>query len=92
MALKITNQNGVFVAVGPINAATSKSFQNHLNILIEKYKKVTINIDDVNQIDTNGLSVLKEFYLRGLRYNRDFSIVGYGCKEIHNEFKLEEAL
>ena len=37
MALEITNQNGVFVAVGPINAATSESFRKHLNSIINKY-------------------------------------------------------
>ena len=92
MALNVTDQNGTFAASGPINATTSESFRNHLNNIIEKYRNMTINIDGVNQIDAAGLSVLKEFYLRGFRYNRDFSIVGYGCKEIYNEFKFEEAL
>lgn len=90
MVLKITEQNFVFVVEGPINAITSESFQNQLNIIMDNYKKVTINIDKVNQIDGIGLSVLREFYLNGLRYNRDFSIVGFGCKEIYDEFKFED--
>ena len=90
MALKIIEQNGIFIAEGSINSATSEFFQNHFNDIIDKYKKVTINIDKVNQIDRIGLSVLRKFYINGLRYNRDFSIVGFGCKEIYDEFKFEE--
>ena len=88
MALKITEENFVFVVEGPINAITTESFQNQLNIIMDNYKKVTINIDKVNEIDANGLSILREFYLNGLRYNRDYSIVGYSCKAIYDQFKF----
>lgn len=92
MALTLRDQDGVFVAAGSINKATSESFQLHLNTIFDQYKSVTINIDEVNQIDANGLSVLKEFYLIGLRYNRNFFIIGNGCKEIYDEFKFDAAV
>ena len=91
MALRITEDNGIFEAAGPLNASTSESFRNHLERIAAKYKKVTINIDKVDYIDASGLSLLREFYLNGLRYNRDFSIIGYGCKEIYEQFKFEKA-
>ena len=92
MALIVTDQNGIFTVSGSINSTTSESFRNHLDTIINSYKNVTINIDNVNQIDANGLSVLREFYLDGLRYNRDFFIIGNGCKEIYDEFKFEKAV
>lgn len=89
MVLKITEQNGFFLVDGPINATTSESLKNYLNIIIDNYKRVTINIDKVNQIDKKGLSVLRELYLNDLNYNRGFSIVGCGSKEIYDDFKFE---
>jgi len=90
MALKITEQNSIFVIEGSINSATAKSFQNHLNILINHYSEVTINIDKVNNIDEHGLSILREFHLNALRFKRGFWIIGNGCKEIYDEFKFEK--
>ncbi len=92
MILKITDQNVIFMMEGPINTATSESLKTYLNSITDKYKRVTINIDKVSKIDIKGLSVLRDFYLKGLRYNRDFSIVGYGCKEIYDDFKFDEAV
>ena len=92
MALKITDQNGLFIIEGSINSVTSKHFENHLEEIINKNNKVTINIDKVNQIDSIGLSILKHFYNSCLRnYNKAFFIVGNGCKEIYDDFKIEES-
>jgi len=51
------------VVVGQINTTTLEPFPFHLNCIIDKNGKMTINIDQVNQIDANGVSVLREFYL-----------------------------
>ena len=51
MALKITEQNGIFKAEGSINSATSGSFHNQLNIIMEIYKKMTTNKNKVSQFE-----------------------------------------
>jgi anti-anti-sigma regulatory factor len=91
MALKITDQNGIFILEGSINSATSELLQNHLNIIMEKNKKVTVNIDLVNHIDINGILVLKGFYQNTLKDKRDFSIIGYTSEEIFKGDNFENA-
>ncbi len=54
------------------------------------YVNVTINIGKVNEIDLNGLSVLKQFHRQSNKNTNDFFIVGYGCKEIYDDFKYDQ--
>jgi anti-anti-sigma regulatory factor len=44
MALKITDQNGVFMIEASINTTTSESFRDHFKSIIDQNKKVIINI------------------------------------------------
>ncbi|OIQ30362.1 MAG: hypothetical protein BM564_03055 [Bacteroidetes bacterium MedPE-SWsnd-G2] len=91
MALKITEKNGIFMVEGAINTATSKYFESHIWAIINKYNNVTINIDNVNYIDSNGLSILRNVYLSCLmKYNIAFYIVGNGCKEIYDDFRFNK--
>lgn len=91
MALRIEEKNGVFFLDGIINSDTSQAFKNHMDFIMETYGNVTINIDKVNEIDLNGLSVLKQFYTQSNRNAKDFFIVGYCCKEIYNDFKYDQS-
>lgn len=91
MALRIEEKNGVFFIDGIINSDTSQAFKNHMDFIMETYGNVTINIDKVNEIDLNGLSVLKQFYTHSNRNAKDFFIVGYGCKEIYDDFKYDQS-
>jgi len=87
MSLKITKNKGVFHLNGNINSETSNSLQTHLEFLISLDKIITINIDNVTEIDANGLLVLKNFYYSAIRKNKTFWITGVGCKEIYDEMK-----
>jgi len=88
MALQIIEKNGIFLLNGPINNKTSKSFKSHMDILINELEDITINIDKVNEIDEAGLMLLRQYHSKSLMDNKDFSIIGYGCKEIYQDFKL----
>ncbi len=86
MALKITEQNGTFLVEGIINATTAMNFQNHLEAILNTYGALTIDIEKVTGIDTNGMNALRALYSNALIYNRPFYVVGAGCKEIHDDF------
>ena len=88
MALQINLRNGVCMIEGSINTTTAKMFKSHVKALMDKIGNVTINIDNVKEIDVTGLSVLREFYLNHKNSKGAFSITGNGCKEIYHDFKI----
>jgi len=49
--------------------------------------KVVINIDAVNQIDSEGLTTLNILIKTADKKNKVLLIVGKGCKEIYDHFK-----
>ncbi|MBO6605720.1 STAS domain-containing protein [Psychroserpens sp.] len=91
MALRIEEKNDVFFLDGILNSDTSQVFKKHMDFIMETNGYVTINIDKLNEIDLNGLSVLKQFYRQSNKNAKDFFIVGYGCKEIYGEFKYDQS-
>ena len=88
MALKIKEKNGEFLVEGVINATTAKYFQNHCESLLKTCGELTINIEKIIAIDTNGLAAMKALFENASTYNRRFFITGTGCKEIYDEFKF----
>ena len=86
MALKIKENNGTFFIKGVINTSSVKQFKNHLEFLILYTKGLTINIDGVSYIDDNGMKVLRDLYTTAIISNKAFVIVGYGSKEVFQDF------
>lgn len=91
MALKIKQQGNFFLVEGTINSSTVKQFKNHLEFLMLYTKSLTINIDAVNSIDTNGVKALKDLFSTALTYNKKFSIIGHGSKDIYDDFQFNYA-
>ncbi len=91
MPLKITEQNGTFLVDGMINAITAKDFQKHFEFILSSHGELTIDIENVKEIDVNGMSALKAIYTSAFTYNKKFFIVGYGCIEIYDDFSHTDA-
>lgn len=91
MALKIKENNETFFITGSINATTVKQFKNHIEFLMLYTEGVTINIDNVDFIDKNGMNALRDLYKTSLICNKDFFVVGNGCKEIFQDFESKFA-
>ncbi|GAA3612105.1 STAS domain-containing protein [Flavivirga amylovorans] len=91
MALKITNQDGTFLIEGTINTSTALNFQNHLESILNVYETLTIDIENVTEIDASGMNALRALYSNALIYNRPFYIIGTGCKEIYDDFMFTNA-
>lgn len=91
MALTIKHENNTFLVVGTINVLTVKQFKNHLEFLLSYNKILTINIDGVTEIDSNGMRALRDLQTTALIKKKVFSIVGFGCKEIYDDFQLINA-
>ncbi|NMH88733.1 STAS domain-containing protein [Flavivirga algicola] len=91
MALKITEQNGTFLIEGTINTTTAMNFQNHLEAILNRRNMLTIDIENVTEIDASGMKALRALYGNALIYNRPFYIIGTGCKEIYDDFTFTDA-
>ena len=91
MALQILENNGTFDLEGSLNTTTSRSFIIHFEHIINTVKDVTVNIDKVNAIDASGVEALKTLIAIALRTNNKFSVTGYGCKDIYNDYKSDMA-
>ena len=86
MALQILEHNGTFHLQGNLNATTSRSFIIHLEHRIETVKDVTVNIDKVTEIDSNGVAAFKTLFASALKQHKGFFVTGNGCKDIYEEF------
>ncbi len=86
MSLNISEKNGTFYLNGNINTTTSRFFIIQIEHSIQKYRNVVINIDNVNEIDRDGLAAINTLRAIALRNHKVFSILGYGCKEIYDHF------
>lgn len=91
MALQILEENGTFQLHGSLTTTTTKSFISHFEHIITTMKKVTVNIDKVDAIDTNGVDALKTLMHFALRSNHMFSIIGNGCKDIYEDYNMSFA-
>lgn len=86
MALQISQEKGNFYLNGKLNSTTSRFFIIYFEHNLEQNKSVTINIENVNEISKDGLEAISTLTAIALRNNKLFSVTGYGCKEIYDDF------
>ena len=84
MAFQILKMDKVFYVNGQINRETSRSFIIQIEHKIERHKKVVININNVNEIDKEGLKAIKTLIGIALKKGKVFSVVGIGCKDVYD--------
>ena len=88
MSLTIINNENVFHMSGPLNTQTADAFKNHASFFLQNEEELTINIDQVNEIDQYGLKKLNELYLEARNSHKEFFITGNGCREVMEDFKF----
>ena len=88
MALKITERKGIFIVEGTLNGTTALSFKNHIEAVMMNLEDLVINIEDVTEIDVNGLKALRSIYADTITHDIKFYVVGTGCKEVYDDLYL----
>lgn len=86
MALTISRNNNTFTVEGKITAGTASNFRAHFNLLLNSLKGITIDISKVTEIDRNGVDAFKSVYKNSKSWNKPFSIIGFGSKDIYYAF------
>jgi hypothetical protein len=86
MSLEILKNNEKFYLHGKLNTTTLNYFTTYFESNLQEIHKVTLNIDNVIEIDEDALNEIKELARITLLKEKKFSIVGVGCKEIYEHF------
>ena len=87
MALTITEKHGVFLIEGSINASTAKHFIDHCEAILDANGELTIHIENVKEIDANGIRAIEVLYKSALSQNRGFMIIGNINRDLYEELR-----
>mgnify|MGYP000035324952 CR=1 FL=1 len=87
MSLQILECNGTLYLKGILNLTNTSPLITHIERVFKNTKEVTINIDQVREIDRSGVTAFKTIYSSAQKENKQFSIIGHGCKDIYEEFR-----
>lgn len=90
MALQILECNGTFYLKGALNVTTSHPLIHHFEHVLKSSQEVTINIDQIQEMDRSGVDAFKTIHMNAQKNNKQFSITGYGCRDIYDEFRYEQ--
>lgn len=91
MDLRITSYNNFFKLKGLLNKSTVSFLNEELEDALYKYKKLTISIEGLDDVDRYGIKALADLHAQSVKKNIQLSIVGYGCKKLFDHFKSCEA-
>lgn len=91
MDLKISNCNNFFKIKGILNRNSLAIFQNEFKNIFEKVNDLTISIQDIESMDRHGVNAFVALHNEAIEKNKNLSIIGFGCKDLYNHFKAENA-
>jgi len=91
MNLTITHYNNFFKVTGILNRQSVALFQKEFENVFEKLQAVTISIEGLESIDREGVNALAKLHNESLVSNKQLSIIGFGCKDLYDHFKSDDA-
>jgi len=83
MSLKITKNEKIFEVEGPINGSTASFFKTHFVITLNSLSELTIDVDNVTEIDQSGMKAFRSIFDMALLWNKPLVLVGERRKEIY---------
>lgn len=91
MNLSITHYNSFFKVTGILNRQSVGIFQKEFQGIFERLQAVTISIEGLQGIDKDGVSALAKLHNESITQNKQLSIIGFGCKDLYDHFKTNDA-
>ncbi|SHJ62899.1 STAS domain-containing protein [Aquimarina spongiae] len=86
MALKITQNQGIYQVKGSIVAENVNSLRRHCEQLLFSTEKVILCLDKVKRIDASGVHVLNSLFKNAMKENKIFYIIGRQNEQVKNAF------
>jgi anti-anti-sigma regulatory factor len=87
MDLKITACNNFFKLKGVLNKNNISIFKKEIYDAIDAHQKLTISVDALEAIDSNAVESFRSAYFYAKSLQKEFIIVGVGCKELYDHFQ-----
>ncbi|OIQ20345.1 hypothetical protein [Lacinutrix sp. MedPE-SW] len=88
MAFTITQQDNTVYLEGSLNTSSLKNFITHFSFILNSYKNVTLNIEDLKNIDPATMFAFKEMYKNAILDNTMFFVEGARSEEIYEDFQF----
>lgn len=88
MALTIIQQENTIILEGTLNANTVKNFKIHFSLLQNPFRCLTVDFDNVKEIDASALYTLKEMYKNEALNNNPFFVTGFRSEEIYEDYQF----
>lgn len=92
MSITITHNNNLYQVVGTLNRQSVGRFQQEFQDVFERQNSVTISIAGLKSIDKEGVSALAKLYNESIVLKKQLSIVGFGCKDLYDDFKSNDSV
>ena len=87
MALQLTEFRNVFSVYGKLNMGNVTILEDHLRKSIHPDQHITLNLERVDEIDTEAALSLRELFIEAMRRNSVLSIIGRENTKIRSVFK-----
>ncbi|MDG1729504.1 MAG: hypothetical protein P8K68_05730 [Algibacter sp.] len=91
MDFKITHCNTFFKVKGILDKNSVAVFNKEFNNIFDRVNNLTISIQDIVSMDKYGVDAISKLHEEALTRNKKLSIIGFGCKELYDHFKKENA-
>lgn len=82
MILTIKKNHGLFSVAGAINSETAQHFQTYFENVLEKSGDLTIDIENINEIDEDGINAIGVLYNNARNFERGLLIIGHVSQHI----------
>lgn len=86
MALKITQNQGIYEIKGSIVAENVNSLRRHCEQLLFNREKVVLCLDKVTKIDNSSVHALNSIFKKAVKNNKIFYVIGQQNQKVRNAF------
>ena len=89
MTIEIKQHNHLYQVMGTLEKQNINEFRRWFKDVFEQSDAVTICIENLKRIDQYGVNALNELHNEALHKQKKLSIIGLGCKELYEHFKIK---
>ncbi|QRM88321.1 STAS domain-containing protein [Lacinutrix sp. WUR7] len=87
MKLKITNSNNIYKVQGNLIKMNIPIFKNELKDVFNQADTIVLNLQELTNIDNQGVVAIAQLHNEALSKNKKLSIVGLENGQLSNPFK-----
>jgi len=87
MNLLVTNYNNTYKVKGNLVKMNIRVFQNELKDVFKNRDAITLNLQELNNIDNHGVTAIAQLHNEAITKNKKLAIIGFGNNQLMNHFK-----